>query len=56
MELPDFVIIITRMKKVTSYVPVKNISSIFSWNSEADASEFLEDIEEMFPRYWVMNK
>ena len=28
-----------------------NISSIFSSNSEAFASELLENLEEMFPRY-----
>ena len=30
-----------------------NISSIFSRNSEAFASEILENIEEMFPRYYI---
>ena len=29
-----------------------NISSIFSINSEAEASELIENIEEMFPRCW----
>ena len=32
-----------------------NISSIFSRNSEASASEFLENLEEMFPRYFMHN-
>ena len=29
-----------------------NMCSIFSCNSEAKASELLENIERMFPRYW----
>ena len=32
-------------------VHLGNISSKFSSNSEADASELLENLEEMFPRY-----
>ena len=32
-------------------IPQRNISSIFSSNSEAFASELLENLEEMFPRY-----
>ena len=31
----------------------ENISSKFSRNSEADASEFLENLEEMFLRYYM---
>ena len=30
-----------------------NISSRFSSNSEADASELLENLEEMFPWYYI---
>ena len=30
-----------------------NISSIFSSNSEEEASELLENIEEMLPRYYM---
>ena len=33
----------------------KNASLIFSWISEVDASEILENIEEMFRRESVMN-
>ena len=38
-----------------------NISSRFCSNSEADASELLHNLEEMFPRYlyineWAMDK
>ena len=29
-----------------------NISSRFSKNSKADASEFIENLKKMFPRYW----
>ena len=29
-----------------------NMSSRFSSNSEAKASELLENLEEIFPRYW----
>ena len=32
-----------------------NISSRFSSNSEASASEFLEDLKEMFLRYYMHN-
>ena len=34
-------------------VPRKHISSRFSGNSEAFASELLENLEEMFPRYYM---
>ena len=30
-----------------------DISSIFSRNSEVNASEYLENIEEMFPHYYM---
>ena len=33
-----------------------NISSRFPRNFEAFASEFLGNLEEIFPRYWVMDK
>ena len=32
---------------------ISNISSIFSSNSEAEASELLENIEETFPRFYM---
>ena len=33
----------------------RNISSRFSRNSKGNPSEFLENCEEMFPRYWSMS-
>ena len=32
---------------------VKNISPRFSKNSEADASEFLENLKDMYPGYYM---
>ena len=33
-----------------------NIYSKFCRNSEANASELLENLEEMYPRYWTVNQ
>ena len=38
------------------FTNISNISSRFSSNSEADASELLENIEEMFLRYNIQSR
>ena len=40
-----------KVKYIIVYVVPSNISARFSSSSEADASELLENLEEMFPRY-----
>ena len=34
------------------HVVSRNVSSRFSKKIEANASEFLEDVEEIYPGYW----
>ena len=40
---------------IIDYKLLVTISSRFSSNSEAKASELLENHEEMFPRYYIFN-
>ena len=42
---------LTILQRVTNYYVFEDISSRSSRNSEASASEFLENIEEVFSRY-----
>ena len=49
-------VVITLSRRVTQYYVVEgldvlNISLRYSSNSEANASELLENLEEIFPRY-----
>ena len=41
------------VNNITSHVVPSHVSSRFSSNSEAFASELLLNLEEMFPRYYV---
>ena len=40
-------------EETSSHDPLTNISNIYSSNSETSASELLQNLEEMFPQYYL---